>query len=134
MIFLRLLCLFMGIAILVAPPLVLFPTGSVTPDGSKAAGMLAGLVLASSGFFFIGMAAHRMRRSSSLRSVAGVLLAVPLLASLALMWRGGSPTVLWLCSLMLSLTVVLYMTFVLPLVRAQGHRPMRARAVRDALR
>lgn len=127
MIFVRLLCMLAGIMILVAPPVVLYPNGGVTPDAVKAAGILAGLVLASSGFFLIGMAGHRIRRSPTLRSLAGVLLAAPLLGSLGMMWRGGAPTMLWMCSLMLSLTVVLYATFVVPVVSAQGHRRMRER-------
>ena len=63
MIFVRLLCMLAGIMILVAPPVVLYPNGGATPDAVKAAGILAGLVLASSGFFLIGMAGHRIRRS-----------------------------------------------------------------------
>ncbi|MEH6436345.1 hypothetical protein [Massilia sp. DD77] len=127
MIFVRLLCLVAGIFILVAPPVVLYPTGGAMPDALKAGAMLAGLVLASSGFFLIGMTGHRMRRSPALRSLAGLLLAAPLLAGLAVMWRGGSEFMLWGCSLMLMLTVVLYMTFVVPVVSAQGHRRLRAR-------
>lgn len=127
MIFVRILCLLAGIMILVAPPVVLYPNGGMTPDAYKAVAMLAALVLASSGFFLIGMAGHRMRRSPGLRSLAGLLLAAPLLGSLGMMWRGGAPTMLWMCSLMLSLTVVLYATFVVPVVSAQGHRRMRDR-------
>ena len=129
MIFVRLLCLLAGIMILVAPPVMLYPNGNVMPDAFRAAGVLMGLTLASSGFFLIGMAGHRMRRSPQLRSLAGLLLAAPLLGSLAMMWRGGSPMMLWMCSAMLSLTIVLYMTFVMPLVSAQGHRRMREREV-----
>jgi hypothetical protein len=127
MIFVRLLCLLAGILILVAPPVMLYPNGAMTPDALKAVGVLAALVLASSGFFLIGMAGHRMRRSPALRSLTGLLLTAPLLGSLGMMWRGGAPTMLWMCSLMLSLTVVLYATFVVPVVSAQGHRRMRER-------
>lgn len=131
MMFLRLLCLLSGVLVLVVPPAMLYPTGAVTPDTAKAALILAGLVLASSGFFFIGMAGHRMRRSVPLRSLAALLLAVPFAASLAVMWRGGSPAELWACSLMLSFVLVLYVTIVWPVVRAQGHRPLRAREARE---
>lgn len=127
MIFLRLTCLLAGILVLIAPPLVLFPTGGEPLGGLKAAGILLVLLLGSSGFFFIGMTGHRMRRSPPLRLVAGLLLAVPCLASLGMLWRGGSPATLWMCGLMLCLTAVLYMTQVVPLLRAPGNRPLRAR-------
>lgn len=127
MIFVRLLCMIAGVLILIAPPAMLYPTGSITLDVYKAGAMLAGLVLASSGFFLIGMTGHRMLRSPPLRSLAGLLLAAPLVGSLVMMWRGGPELMLWMCSLMLMLTVVLYMSFVVPLVSAQGHRRLRAR-------
>lgn len=125
MMFLRLLCLAAGVLVLVAPPMVLFPIGAAAPDGRFALMFLACMALASTGFLLIGMAGHRMRRSSLLRSLAALLLAPPCLASLAVLWRGGAPALLWMCSLMLVVTLVLYLTLVYPVVRSQGHRPLR---------
>lgn len=126
MIFLRLLCLMAGVVVLVAPPVMLFPTGASMPNVLKAAAVLGGLLLASSGFFLIGMVGHRMRRSPPLRTLAAVLLAVPLAASVAMFWRSGSPTMLSLCSMLLCFTAMLYLTFIYPVLRSPGHRPLRS--------
>ncbi|WP_020655856.1 hypothetical protein [Massilia niastensis] len=125
MIFLRLLCLMAGVVVLVAPPVMLFPTGASMPNVFKAAAVLCGLLLASSGFFLVGMAGHRMRRSPRLRSLAAVLLAVPFAASVAMFWRSGSPTLLSMCSMLLCFTALLYLSFIYPVLRAPGYRPPR---------
>lgn len=128
--FLRLLCLLAGVLILVAPPAMLFPAGATGLDALRVAVLLIGLVLASSGFFLVGMAGHRMRRSWQLRALAALLLAPPVGASVLVMWRGGSPTMLWMCSLMLSFTLVLYLTVVCPVVSTDGPRRLRKREPR----
>lgn len=125
MMFLRLLCLAAGVLVLVVPPVLLFPIGAATPQARFALVFLVCMALASTGFFLISMAGHRMRRSPLLRSLAALLLAPPCLASLAMLWRGGAPALLWMCSLMLVVTLVLYLTLVYPVVRSQGHRPLR---------
>lgn len=129
--FLRLVCLAAGILVLVAPPMILFPVGAAAPDARFAAMFLACMASASSAFFLIGMAGHRMRRVPMLRSLAALLLAPPSLASAAVLWQGGAPALLWMCSLMLGLALVLYLTMVVRVVRTPGHRPLRRREARE---
>lgn len=131
MMFLRFVCLAAGILVLVAPPMILFPVGAASPDARFAAAFLACMALASGAFFLIGMAGHRMRRVPMLRLLAALLLAPPSLASAAILWQGGAPALLWMCSLMLGLALVLYLTMVYRVVRAQGHRPLRRREPRE---
>ena len=131
MMFLRLVCLAAGILVLVAPPMILFPVGADAPDARFAAIFLACMASASGAFFLIGMAGHRMRRVPMLRSLAALLLAPPSLASAAVLCQGGAPALLWMCSLMLGLMLVLYLTMVVRVVRAPGHRPLRRREARE---
>lgn len=116
MMFLRLLCLVAGVLVLVAPA-ILFPSGAMAPHGGKAAGVLLCVVLAATGFFFVGMAGQRLRRSPPLRMLAALLLAVPVISSIALFATGGSPALLLTSGAMLGLAVVLYPTMVFRVVR-----------------
>lgn len=116
MMFLRMLCLVAGVLVLVAPA-ILFPSGAMAPDSGKAATALLCVVLAATGFFFIGMAGQRLRRSPRLRTVAALLLAVPVASSIALFASGGSPALLLTAGAMLVLAVVLYPTLVFRVVR-----------------
>jgi len=131
MMFLRLLCLVAGVLVLVVPPAILYPAGGVAPNAGTAAAALIVLVLASSGFFFIGMAGHRLRRSAPLRTLAALLLSVPVLASLMALWREDAPAMLWMASVVLGLSLVLYVTLVYRVVRTPGRRPLRRRARRE---
>ena len=118
MMILRLLCLAAGVVILVAPA-VMLPTGGMTPDAGKAAAILICLVLSACAFLFAGMAGHLLRRSPSLRALAALLLAVPLTASAALLWRGAVPSMLWVAGAVLGFTVMLYLTVVYPVLRGR---------------
>lgn len=50
---------------------------------------------------------------------------------MAMLWRGGAPALLWMCSLMLGGALMLYLTLVIPVVRAPGRRPLRKREARE---
>ena len=111
MMFLRLTSLMAGVLVLIAPAL-LIRVGGMPPDAGRAGATLACVVLAASGFFLVGMAGQRLRRSTLLRALAAVLLGVPTLASAALLWRGGSVQVLWLAGAIIALSVLLSLTLV----------------------
>ncbi|OIJ41222.1 hypothetical protein [Massilia timonae] len=111
MIFLRLASLVAGVLVLIAPA-ILIRVGGMPPDLGRAGAVLSCVVLASSGFFMIGMAGQRLRRSSALRTLAAIQLGVPTVASAALMWRGAAPSVLWLAGAVIVLTVLLYLTLI----------------------
>ena len=127
MMFLRLLCLAAAVLVLVAPPLVAFPVGAASPNARTAAGFLVCMALASGAFLLIGLAGHRLRRSALLRWLTALLLVLPCVASARVLWHGGAAPLLWMCSMMLGVALVLSLTLVYPLVRAQGHRPLRTR-------
>lgn len=118
MMILRLLCLAAGAMVLVAPAVVL-PAGAMVPDVGKAAATLVCLVLCACAFLFTGMAGPLLRRSPSLRSLAALLLAVPLTVSAALLWRGAAPSMLWVAGSVLGFTVTLYLTLVYPVLRVR---------------
>ena len=118
MMILRLLCLAAGVLVLVAPAVVL-PAGAMLPDAGKAAITLACLVLTACAFLFTGMAGHLLRRSHALRSLTALLLAVPFVASIALLWRGAAPSMVWVAGAVLGFTVTLYLTVVYPVLRGR---------------
>ena len=122
MMLLRLLSLAAGALVLVAPA-ILFPSGTMVPDAGKAGLALACVVLAATGFFVVGMAGRRLRRSPPLRTLAALLLAVPLVASLILLANGGSPVLLTMAGATLGLSMVLYPTMVLRFRSGSLRRP-----------
>mgnify|MGYP000847653397 CR=1 FL=1 len=127
MMFLRLTSLAAGVLVLIAPAL-LIRVGGMPPDAGRAGATLACVVLAAGGFFLVGMAGQRLRRSTSLRALAAVLLGVPTLASAALLWRGGSPSVLWLAGAVIGLSALLYLTLVYRTVPARTVSNLRRRS------
>ena len=128
MILLRLASLIAGVLVLIAPA-VLIRVGGMPPDTARAGAALACVVLASSGFILVGMAGQRLRRSAWLRTLAAVLLGVPVLASAALLWRGSSPAVLWLAGAVIGLSALLYLTLVYRLGRLKLPGLSRRQAV-----
>jgi len=133
MILLRLLSILAGGLILVVPPLFLF-AGTSGPeffDARTVLAALAGLALVSFTFFFIGFAGDRMRKSAPLRTLGGVLLALPFAGSAAVLLRGTEVAMLWLSGLLLCVTVVLFVVFVFPASSSRKHRPMRRREPRE---
>ena len=127
MIFLRLACLLAGVMVLVAPPLVLFPTGVLSSDLPWAAATLLLLLLASSGFFFIAISGHEFKRKPSLRRLCALLLAAPLLAGVVTLWLGTEPTALWMSGMLLSFTLVILLALVYPLLQGPSAGRRRAR-------
>ena len=99
--YLRLLSLFAGVLALVHPPLLLRRIAHILPDIAEPFVMLGGMLLAAGGYFVIGLVGHRMRRSPLLRA----------------------------CGFLMAFTLVLYMSFIYPLMHTprprQGGRPGR---------
>ena len=122
--YLRLLSLIAGVLALIHPPLLLRSIAHRLPDMLEPFVMLGGMLLAAGGYFVIGLAGNRMRRSPPLRSLASLLMMVPFTASAAVVWHGGHPMLLRACGFLMALTLVLYMTFIYPLM----HTPRRKRA------
>lgn len=133
MILLRLLSIVAGGLILVTPPLFLF-VGKAGPeyfDGKTVLGTLAGLALVAFTFLFIGFAGDRMRKSAPLRTLGGLLLAVPFVGSVAVLLRSTDVRLLWLSGVLLCVTVVLFVAFVFPATNSRKHRPLRRREARE---
>lgn len=131
MMFLRLLCLAFGVLVLVAPPMVAFPVGAAAPNARLAVMFMLCMGLASAAFFLIGMAGYRLRRSPSMRALAALLLAPPCVGSIALLWHGAAPALLWMCSMLIGFALVLYLTLIYRVVPAHSRRPLRQREARE---
>jgi len=127
---LRLFCFAAGMLVLVAPAIVL-PSGAMIPHAGMAAATLVCLVLGACGFFITGMAGHLLRRSALLRTLAALLLAVPLAFCAALLWRGAAPALMGVAGALLALTLTLYATFVYPVLRTRVQTLLRWRAARQ---
>ena len=127
MIFLRLACLLAGIMVLVAPPVVLFPSGTLSSNLALTAAILLLLLLASAGFFSIAISGHQMRRKPSLRRLCAWLLGAPLLAGVVSLWIGTEPATLWMSGMLLGFTLIVMLTLIYPLLKGPSAARVRAR-------
>lgn len=132
MIFLRLACLMAGILVLVAPPVVLFPNGASAPELSRSAALLAAMLLAASGFFFIGIAGHRIKRSPALGRTSALMLLVTFVAGAATLWGSAEPTALWLSGALLGFTLIVSLALTLQMLQEPSASRMRAREGRQS--
>ena len=120
--YLRLLSLFAGVLALIHPPWLLRRVAHLLPDMLEPFVMLAGMLLAAGGYFVIGLAGHRMRRSPPLRSLAALLMMMPFAASATVVWHGGHPMLLRVCFFLMAFTLVLYLSFIYPLMHTPRPR------------
>ncbi|MCD2518223.1 hypothetical protein LQ564_18095 [Massilia sp. G4R7] len=127
MLFLRLVCLLAGFLVLLAPPAMLYPTGASAKELIPAAGMLAALLLAAAGFFFVALTGHRIRRSPVLQRLCALLMAAPFLAGAAALWNAATPTALWMSGLLLGFTLIVTAILAYPLLQGPSPRRLRAR-------
>lgn len=132
MIFLRLACLMAGILVLVAPPVVLFPNGASAPELSRSAALLAAMLLAASGFFFIGMAGHRIKRSPALSRVSAAALLLTFVIGAAILWVSAEPTALWLSGALLGFTLIVAIALTLLMLQEPSASRVRAREGRQS--
>ncbi|WP_020655860.1 hypothetical protein [Massilia niastensis] len=130
---LRLLSLAAGVFGILLPAALLASTAHGIPDQAEPYVALVGLALASGGFFLVAMAGHRMRRSPVLRSFTATMLMAPFGASAVVIWHGGNIMMVCICSFLLVLTILLYLSFIYPLMHAPAPRkgpPKRTRGQR----
>jgi len=114
MIVLRLLAFLAGGLVLILPPLALAQSSPAGMPGWVAVGGFAGLVLVALSFFYIGMLGDRMRRNGQLRTLGGLLLMIPAAAGATMLVTRNDPTLLWGSGALLSVTVMMFVSFVFP--------------------
>ena len=127
MIFLRLLAFLIGIGIPMALPLVLGDASTRGMPGWPVLGGLFGMSLVSGSFLYIALLAPRMRRSVILRILGGVLLLLPMAASLVVLLTRTQEEMLWAGGLLLAGSVLMFISFVFPAIPDRRQRPMRKR-------
>ena len=126
MIFLRLLSFLVGIGIPMALPLVLSDVGTRGMPGWPVLGGLFGMSLISGSFLYIALLASRMRRSIILRILGGMLLMLPMAASLAVLLTRTQEAMLLGGGGLLAASVLMFISFVFPAI-PDRRRPMRKR-------
>ena len=111
----RLLSLAGGVFGILLPAALLASTAHGIPDWIEPYIVLAGVALGSGGFFLVAMAGHRMNRDPMLRSFAALLLMLPFSASGIVIWHASNMLMVYLCTFLLMLTILIYFSFIYPL-------------------
>jgi len=127
---LRLLSLAGGVFGILLPAALLASTAHGIPDWAEPYIVLVGLALASSGFFLVAMTGHRMKNDHLLRSLTALLLMVPFGASAIVIWHASNMMMVYLCTFLLLLTVLLYFSFIYPLMHVPQKKIVPKRAPR----
>jgi membrane protein implicated in regulation of membrane protease activity len=127
MIVLRLIALLAAGMVLIVPPLVATGVGHAAMPGWIAVSGLTGVALVALSFFYIAALGDRMRRSRPVRTLGGLLLLIPAAAGIAMLATRTDPDLLWAAGLLLSFTVMLFVSFVYPAVPERRQRRMRRR-------
>jgi hypothetical protein len=127
MIFLRLLSFLIGIGIPMALPLVLGDISTRGMPGWPVLGGLFGMSLVSGSFLYIALLGSRMRRSTILRILGGLLLVLPMAASLAVLLTRTQEDMLLAGGVLLVASVLMFISFVFPGIPDGRQRPMRKR-------
>jgi hypothetical protein len=78
-------------------------------------------------FLYIAALGDRMRRPGNVRTVGALLLLVPAAAGIAMLATRNDPALLWGAGILLSFTVLLYLSFVFQGTQDRRQRPMRLR-------
>jgi hypothetical protein len=127
MIFLRLLALLAGGLVLILPPMVMEENARAGMPGWIAVGGLAGLALVALSFLYVAALGDRMRRSSHARAAGGLLLLIPAAAGITTLATRTDTELLWGSGILVSFTVLLFISFVFPALPDRRQRPMRRR-------
>jgi hypothetical protein len=131
MFFLRLLAILNGGVVMIAAPLYLRSQGALGEDVETVVRGCVVMAAIVASFFFIGLVGHRMRRSMTLRTAGGMLLAVPLITAVVIVAETQSLQAVYLCVAMFCMAAVLFASFVYPGSQVGKHRPMRPRDTRE---
>ena len=123
----RLLSLAGGVFGILLPAALLASTAHGIPDWMEPYIVLVGVALGSGGFFLVAMAGHRMNRDAMLRSFAALLLLLPFGASGVVIWHASNMLMVYLCTFLLILTILLYFSFIYPLTHVP-QKPIVSRA------
>lgn len=125
---LRLASLAGGVISILLPAALLTSSSHGVPPWLRPYIVLVGLALASSGFFTVALAGHRMARQPLLRSFAALMLLPPFGASSIVIWHAADLVLSLLCGFLLLLSMLLYLSFVQPLQHVpQPHQQPRRR-------
>jgi hypothetical protein len=127
MIFLRLLALGAGATVLILPPIAMAEANRTGMPAWVAVGGLAGLSLMALSFLYVAALAKRMRRSPQARMLGGLLLMIPIAAGLTMLATRTDEDLLWGSALLVSFSVLLFVSFVYPAAPVRRQRPMRQR-------
>lgn len=117
-----------GTIILMGAPFILLPEAPQRP--SDVVNVIAACVviaLLASGFFLVGIAGNRMKRSFRARALAAVLLGFPILGSIGVLMLDETPIEVWMIGPLLFCAILLFICFVYPGRRGPKHRRMRPR-------
>ncbi|MES2758645.1 MAG: hypothetical protein V4693_14825 [Pseudomonadota bacterium] len=128
MILLRCVSFLIGTIILMGAPFILLPEAPQRP--SDVVNVVAGCIviaLLASGFFLVGIAGNRMKRSFRARALAAVLLGFPILGSIGVLMLDETPIEVWMIGPLLFCAILLFIGFVYPGKRGPKHRRMRPR-------
>jgi hypothetical protein len=127
MIFLRLLALLAGGLVLILPPIVAAGNSHPSLPAWVAVGGLAGLALVALSFLYIAALGGRMRRSKHTRMLGGLLLLIPAAGGITVLATRTDPALLWSSGLLVTFTMLLFISFVYPASGDRRQRPMRRR-------
>lgn len=127
---LRILSLFAGVGVLLAPPIMLTDAGTGGWSIVAVAAGLLGIIAVSAVFFYIGITGKRMIRKRSERMVGGLLLLIPIVTGLFLMANRQEFAQLVASGLMLGFSLLLFLAFVYPGLEPQSRR-LRERERQD---
>lgn len=133
MIFLRCISFLIGMAIVMAAPFLLLPaspTRAINVDGAVSACIAVGL--AASGFLMVGVAGNHFKRSLPARVIGGILLAVPVVGTIAVLLQDDLPESVWLVAPVFCSAIMMFMAFVFP-GRSARTRRMRPREAGNVL-
>jgi hypothetical protein len=127
MIFLRCISFLIGVAIVMGAPFFLLPEMPIRALNVN--GALIGctaIALSASGFLLVGVAGNHFKRSMRARVLAGVLLTIPMIGSLAVLTLDDLPDSVWAVIPLFCSAALLFLAFVFP-GRPARSRPMRPR-------
>jgi hypothetical protein len=133
MILVRCACILIGISVLFAAPFLLLPdspTGAPREDWTVLAGCI-GLLVCTSGFFFVGLAGRRLHRSLRLRVIAVALLSAPVVGGIWLLLDGKHFDALWEIGTVLTFTITLLLAVLSNVGQRRSYRSMRPRELID---